>query len=98
MKAVLTVLSLLVLSPCQAVGFGSNLLSFITGKHAELPAAEPQQLPVSEHFYETRVAKNADIDSDQESSNSFLETLSLSYGGNLDISNAVGQVSGTTSL
>ena len=83
--AALTVL--LVLSPCRAVGYTSSLLSLLTGKQAELP--------VQEHLYETRVAKNADIE--EEESPSLLDTLNLSYAGNLDISNAVGQVSVVTS-
>ena len=88
MKAVAALTVLLVVSPCRAVGYTSSLLSLLTGKQAELP--------VQEHLYETRVAKNADIEEEEESP-SLLDTLNLSYAGNLDISNAVGQVSVVTS-
>ena len=43
------------------------------------------------HPYETREAKN--VESDEGEARGLLDTLNLSLAGNLDISNAVGQVS-----
>ena len=72
----LCALVLLSLPHCQAVGYGSHLLSLITGKHSNLPNTEALDLPLDEHLYETRVAKNADIDYEEEkeeSSNALME-------------------------
>ena len=90
MKAALTVL--LVLSPCPSLGY-SSLLSLLAGDTAK-PLPDQQR---DEHLYETRVAKNADI-GEEEKTASLLDTLNLSYAGNLDISNAVGQVSASHDL
>ena len=45
----------------------------------------------ADHLYETREAKEVDIETGGE--RGLLDTLNLSLAGNLDISNAVGQVS-----
>lgn len=45
----------------------------------------------ADHLYETREAKDVDIETGEE--RGLLDTLNLSLAGNLDISNAVGQVS-----
>ena len=91
-----SVLSLLVfLLPSQ--GTGLNLLSLLTGKQSpELALAEERSSKSTElqdysDLHETREAKNVDIETDE--GRGFLDTLNLSLAGNLDISNAVGQVS-----
>ena len=117
-----SVVSLLVfLLPCNVAGYG--LLSLLMGKLEEEGSAKNPELSHVDHLYETREAKNVDIETDKEvgflteegSSNSadnlyetreakdvdietgeergLLDTLNLSLAGNLDISNAVGQVS-----
>ena len=90
MKAALTVL--LLLSPRPSQGY-SSLLSLLAGNTAKPLPDQPRE----EHLYETRVAKNADI-GEEEKTASLLDTLNLSYAGNLDISNAVGQVSASHDL
>ena len=82
MRLVVSLLSLLLfLLPTSAVvGSGHNLLSLLTGKQVESP-----------ELHETREAKNIDIEQDEE--RGFLDTLNLSLAGNLDISNAVSEVS-----
>ena len=93
-----SVISLLVfLVPCTAAGYGLNLLSLLTGKQSpELALAEESSSKSTElqdysDLHETREAKNVDIETDE--GRGFLDTLNLSLAGNLDISNAVGQVS-----
>ena len=95
-----SVVSLLVfLLPSQ--GAGLSLLSLLTGRQspdlvpsgiqAEERSAEAPEVLEYSHLHETREAKNVDIETDE--GRGFLDTLNLSLAGNLDISNAVGQVS-----
>ena len=82
---------LLCQAPCSTLGYGLILLSLLTGKQAEEGAVTSPEVPPSDHLYETRVAKNIDIEEDEE--RGLLDTLNLSLAGNLDISNAVSEVS-----
>ena len=86
---------LVFLLPSQ--GAGLSLLSLLTGKQSPdlapgiQRAAEAPEVVEYSHLHETREAKNVDIETDE--GRGFLDTLNLSLAGNLDISNAVGQVS-----
>ena len=98
------------LDTMKSAGYGLNILSLLIGNQAEERSTESPELLDYNHLYMTRVAKNVDIDTDEEDhpyetreaknvesdegeARGLLDTLNLSLAGNLDISNAVGQVS-----
>ena len=55
----LCALVLLSLPHCQAVGYGSHLLSLITGKHSNLPNTEALDLPLDDIDHEEEVEEES---------------------------------------
>ena len=82
----------------DVAGYGLNLLSLLMGKQKENDldlTREPKNVDIDtgemDHLSESREPKEVDIETGEE--RGLLDTLNLSLAGNLDISNAVGQVS-----
>ena len=92
-----SLITFLLFPPCQCVGYGSSLLSLLTGNLKQTNKGETLEtvdyikdtVEVVDHDFDKR---NAEIPRD-ENTDGLLDTLNLSYAGNMDLSNAVVKVS-----
>lgn len=99
-----SLITFLFLPSCQAVGLGSQLLSLLTGNIKHDQSQEGNIVQVTDYAKNTvevynkeeveeveeRHPKNTDID-DYDQRNSLLDTINLSYAGNVDLAQAVGK-------
>ena len=94
----LSLITFLLFPPCQCVGYGSSLLSLLTGNIKQTQRGETLEtidfvkdtVEVVDHDFDKR---NAEIPPEDQTDDGLLDTLNLSYAGNMDLSNAVVKVS-----
>lgn len=90
----LSVCLFLCTSPCQGGGFGSNLLSLLTGQAAKIDSdpGKTQELvnrisDIMDIQTSDRQAKKTEIVNNEDST--LIDTINLSYTGNTDFSNTI---------
>ena len=95
----LSVFLFLFTSPCQGGGFGSNLLSLLTGQAAKTDSDPSktaelvnriQDIPTLDFQTINRQPKKTEIVNNEEGS--VIDTINLSYTGNTDFSNTISKV------